>query len=88
MVDLVEPDLSISGAAFGGLALAGFSLTYAKLLVAATPQDRLAQVNKREVVSLVQQRVRRYAELAVHDRLYWDWARHRRLRPSDLAPLD
>ena len=38
--------------------------------------------------SLVQQRVRRYGELPVHDRLYWDWACHRRLRPSDLAPLD
>ena len=32
-------------------------------------------------------RVRRYGELAVHDRLYWDWACHRRLRPSDFAPL-
>ena len=30
----------------------------------------------------------RYGELAVRDRLYWDWACHRRLRPSDLAPLD
>jgi pyruvate/2-oxoglutarate dehydrogenase complex dihydrolipoamide dehydrogenase (E3) component len=38
--------------------------------------------------SLVQRRVRRYGELAVRDRLYWDWACHRRLRPSDLAPLD
>jgi dihydrolipoamide dehydrogenase len=38
--------------------------------------------------SLVQQRVRRYGELAVHDRLYWDWACHQRLRPSNLAPLD
>ena len=33
-------------------------------------------------------RVRRYGELAVRDRLYWDCACHRRLRPSDLAPLD
>jgi hypothetical protein len=37
---------------------------------------------------LVQQRVRRYGGLAVRDRLYWNWACHRRLRPSDLAPLD
>jgi uncharacterized protein with PQ loop repeat len=33
------------------------------LLVAATPQDRLAHVNKREVVSSVQQRVRSMANL-------------------------
>ena len=28
------------------------------------------------------QRVRRYGELAVRDRLYWDWACHWCLRPS------
>jgi hypothetical protein len=31
---------------------------------------------------LVQQRVRRYGELPVHDRLHWDWACHWRLRPQ------